>query len=46
MVISHLLQYILQIDLCVTGSTPILLHLREQGPIFLSGCREILSVLW
>jgi len=34
MVISHLLQNIFQTDLCITGRTPKLLHLREQGPIF------------
>jgi len=34
MVILHLLQNILQADLCLTGRTPKLLHLREQSPIF------------
>jgi len=34
MVISHLLQNIFQTDLCLTGHTPKLLHLRDQGPIF------------
>jgi len=37
MVISHLLQNIFQTDLCVTGRTPQLLHLREQGLIFYNG---------
>jgi len=35
MVIFHLLQNIFQTDSCVTSRTPKLLHLREQGPIFL-----------
>jgi len=34
MVIFHLLQNILQADLCLTGRTPKLLHLREQSPFF------------
>jgi len=34
MVISHLLQNIFQTDTGITGRTPQLLHLREQGPIF------------
>jgi len=34
MVISNLLQNIFQTDLCLTGHTPKLLHLREQDPIF------------
>ena len=34
MVISHLLQSIFQTNTAVTGRTPQLLHLREQGPIF------------
>ena len=34
MVISHLLQNILQTDLRLTGRTSKLLHLREQGPTF------------
>ena len=32
MVIFHLLQNILQADLCLTGRTPKLLHLMEQSP--------------
>jgi len=33
-VIFHLLQNIFQTDTGVTGCTPQLLHLRQQGPIF------------
>jgi len=33
-VILHLLQNTPQADLCLTGRTPKLLHLREQSPIF------------
>jgi len=46
MAISHLLQNTFQTDTDVTGRTPQLLHLREQGPIFLSWRREIWSMLW
>jgi len=46
MVIFHLLQNILQADLCLTGRAPKLLHLREQSPIFLAWCGEIWSMLW
>ena len=46
MVISHLLQNILQADLCLTGRTPKLLHLREQSPLFLAWRGEIWSMLW
>jgi len=45
MVIFHLLQNILQADLCLTGRTPKLLHLREQRPIFSMTRGNLIHVL-
>jgi len=45
MVISHLLQNIFQTDLCLTGCTPQLLHLREQGPIFMMTRGNLICVM-
>ena len=45
MVISHLLQNILQTDLCLTGCTPKLLNLREHDPIFIMTRGKLIHAL-